>query len=121
VIIACDQCGFGVSNQGLVCPKCNAPTPIAKARAATRRRNVVLSVLVVAALVGFFGTYRIVSGVPGLLVRRSALGFDDVIASVDGCTVSPRNPVVDTNRPLCRDLERAGVLFTVVPAGGPRQ
>jgi len=121
VIIACDQCGFGVSNQGLVCPKCNAATPIAKARASARRRNLLVSVLVVAALAGFFGSYRFVSGVPGLLVRRSTLGFDDVIASVDACTASSRNAMVDTNRPLCKDLDRAGLLFTVVPAGGSRR
>lgn len=121
MIIACDQCGFGVSEQGLVCPKCNAPTPIAKARASTLRRNVLLSVLVIAALAGFFGSYRFVTGVPGLLVRRTALGFDDIIASADACTASSKNTVVDTNRPLCKDLDRAGLLFTVVPAGAPRR
>jgi hypothetical protein len=68
----------------------------------------------------FFGSYRIVRGVPGLIVRRTTLGFDNAISSVDICRANDRAPV-DTTRLLCVDLDAAGVLSNVVQAGRPRR
>lgn len=121
LIIACANCGFGVADQGLVCPKCGAPTPIAKDRAATRRRIGVVTLVVLVMVAGFFGTYRIVLGVPGLIVRRTSLGFDDPIVSVNVCTKGKGVYVIDTTRLVCKDLDQAGVFSNIVPTGPSRR
>ena len=120
MIIACNKCGLGMLDQGLTCPRCGAATPIAKDRVATRLRIGLVALLVVTVLAAFFGSYRIVRGVPGLIVRRTTLGFEDAIASVDVCKAK-QGEAVDTTRPLCRDLDGAGVFPRVIQAGQPRR
>jgi hypothetical protein len=120
MIIACNRCGLGMLDQGLTCPRCGAPTPIARDRAARWRRIGLVMLLITTVLGVFFGSYRIVRGVPGLIVRRTTLGFDNAISSVDACRANDRAPV-DTTRLLCVDLDAAGVLLNVVQAGRPRR
>jgi hypothetical protein len=120
MIIACNRCGLGMLDQGLTCPRCGAPTPIARDRAARWRRIGLVTLLIITVLGVFFGSYRIVRGVPGLIVRRTTLGFDNAISSVDICRANDRAPV-DTTRLLCVDLDAAGVLSNVVQAGRPRR
>lgn len=51
--------------------------------------GVVVLLVLIALVIFALGEYHVVSGAPGLLVKRVSFGFSDTFASVDDC-VGPR-------------------------------
>ena len=65
--------------------------------------------ILLVAVIFTLGEYHVVSGTPGLLVKRTSLGFADAFASVEDC-VGPRLFVFIAHPSLCAALERDGVI-----------
>ena len=56
------------------------------------------------------GNFHVVSGAPGLLVSRTHFGGEDAFASISDCTDRPWMSAVAEHGPLCRALQKAGLL-----------
>jgi hypothetical protein len=112
----CSACGTAVTVPSKFCRECaaslSADHPQAPPRPVATNRGPPMTLLIALGVVLFYfmGSVRIVSGVPGLLVKRQYFGFSGLFGSVADCTSGPWIAVMATNGPLCRDLQAAGVL-----------
>lgn len=88
------------------------PSPT-QARPPQSINPVTATILLIAGVAGIViaTNYHIVPEAPGILVKRTSIGFDDMFASVSDCTSGPKFMVMSLHPSLCNALLRDGVIY----------
>lgn len=108
----CRRCGKYIAGDSAFCPYCRTDRPIRDDYSRKDYRGLAIGAasFVVVFLIILAGMYHVVSGVPGMLVRRQTFGYADMFGSIQDCTSSPWIVATSTHPRLCSDLQAAGIL-----------
>jgi len=76
----------------------------------TKINSIYFTILLVIIVAIVVGQYHIVSGVPGIFVKRPYVGFSDIYGSIEECTDVPYIVAVNHHQSLCTALLNEGYI-----------